>query len=430
MTDRAQEQQAVGAIDRSLIRTTEVVERPLSERPTVDTIDGIAEWLVGPALQESSGSHAIDEFAWRVLAAGFPIARMTLHVGTLHPQFLGTTFIWWRDLGQTVQTFITHEVSEAVPYKDNVVARVSQGGEAIRRRVDLADGDLDLPILRDLKAKGCTDYLALPIAGAHGRRYAVTYATDRKDGFSSRDVADLNAVSRRLSFACDNFGQEALTQNLLNAYLGTNAGPKVLSGQIRRGTGEELTAILWSSDLRGFTERSDRLPGPQMIAILNALFDVQATAIKNHGGEILKFIGDGLLAIFPVDAAGSNHDAARNAMAAALEAQAGVLGLAGAPFMADEPPLRIVVALHAGTVIYGNVGASDRLDFTVIGPAVNLVSRVEGIAKALDEPIAVTDQFAIAYGNPLRSLGVHAMRGLAKPLDLFAPAESNAPTDR
>ena len=250
-------------------------------------------------------------------------------------------------------------------------------------------------------------------------------ATDRSDGFSAREVADLTAISQRLSVASDVYSQRALTRNLLNAYIGPNAGPKVLAGQVRRGTGEELTAILWSSDLRGFTERSDRLPGQQMVALLNALFDVQATAIHRHGGEILKFIGDGLLAIFPVDASEASQEAARNAMAAATEAHQGVRDLVGAPFMVGESALRIVVALHVGTVIYGNVGAADRLDFTVIGPAVNLVSRVEGVAKALNEPIVVTRQFANAHREPLRSLGFHALRGLANDVELLAPVDNS-----
>jgi adenylate cyclase len=215
--------------------------------------------------------------------------------------------------------------------------------------------------------------------------------------------------------------QHALMRHLLNIYLGSSAGPKVLAGKIRRGTGEELTAVLWSSDLRGFTTRSDRLPGPQMVAILNALFDAQASAIHGHGGEILKFMGDGLLAIFPFDSPAKISDAAQNAMAAAMRALDAVHRLVGDPSMLGEPALRIVVALHLGTVIYGNVGASDRLDFTAIGPAVNLVSRVETVAKALGEPIVVTDEFAHAYGVPLRSLGIHQLPGVAKPRELFAP---------
>lgn len=417
---------AAGGIVQSYIHTTEIVERPAADRPLRDTIEAIADWLLGPALQVATGAQAVDEFAWRMLAAGFPLARLTVHSGTLHPQFLGTSLIWWRDTGQTVQTFVEHEVLDVVPYHDNAVLRVIQGGETLRRRIDVADSALDLPILHDLKAKGCTDYLALPIAGAHGRRYAVTYTSDRVDGLSTRQVAELTHISRRLSVVCDSFMQRALMHHLLNVYLGPSAGPKVLAGQIRRGTGEELTAVLWSSDLRGFTTRSDRLPGQQMVAILNALFDAQANAIHAHGGEILKFIGDGLLAIFPVDDPALVKDAAHKAMAAAMQGLEAVRRLVDDPSMLGEPTLRIVVALHRGTVIYGNVGAYDRLDFTVIGPAVNLVSRVETVAKTLDEPIVVTDEFAKAYSGPLRSLGIHQFRGVANACELFAPAATAA----
>jgi adenylate cyclase len=407
--------------DRPGFRTTEIVERPLAQRPTHETIEGVGVWLAGAALQVTSGAQAVDELAWRTLAAGFPLLRFTVHSGTLHPQFLGTSLVWWRDTGRTEQTFVTHEVGEAVAYEKNPVARVIRGGETIRRRLDATDCAWDLPILRDLAARGATDYLALPIQGAHARRYMTTFTTDRSGGFSEREVIELTRIAQRMSVVCDTFSQRELTRHLLDAYLGVNAGQKVLDGQIRRGTGEELDVVLWSSDLRAYTQRSDRVPGQRMIALLNALFDVQATAIHKHGGEILKFIGDGLLAIFPVADVDSRALAASNAMAAAIEALDVVRGLADEPFMQGEPALNVVVALHAGKVIYGNVGAVDRLDFTVIGPAVNLVSRVESIAKALDEPVVVTDDFARSYGAPLRSLGLHQLRGLATARELFAP---------
>jgi adenylate cyclase len=416
------EQSSKSRTVESYIHTAEIVERPLRERPVRDTVGGIAEWLIGPALDVATGAEAVDELAWRILAAGIPLARLTLHSGVLHPQFLGTSFTWWRDTGQTVQTFVEHEVRDVVPYQHNPVLRVIEGGETIRRRVDAPDGELDLPILHDLKAKGCSDYLALPIPGAHGRRYAVTFTTDHVEGFSDQQVTELTGISQRMSVACDSFGQHELTRHLLTIYLGPHAGPKVLAGQVRRGTGEELTAVLWSSDLRGFTARSDHLPGQQMIAILNALFDAQASAIHQYGGEILKFIGDGLLAIFPIDGTASARDATHNAMAAAVQALEAVRQLSEHPSMVGEPALQIVVALHAGAVIYGNVGAADRLDFTVIGPAVNLVSRVENVAKTLGEPIVVTDDFAQTYGGSLRSLGIHQFRGVAKPRELFSAA--------
>ena len=409
------------SIDPQYFPTGEVVERPPSERPKHDTIDAIIDWLGGPAGQIPSLIEEFDEFAWRMLAAGFPLLRTTFHLRTLHPQYLGATFVWWRTTGQTVQTFVTHEAQDLYGHEDNPVRRVLVGGETLRRRVDVADDELDFPILLDLKAAGATDYFALPVKSSFGTNYMVTYVTDRIGGFTAQEISDLKRVTRRLPLLADLRNQRRIASNILNAYLGPKTGPKVLAGQIRRGAGEEITAVLWSSDLRGFTERSDRLAGSQVIAMLNTLFDAQAQAIATHGGEILKFIGDGLLVIFPIEHADKAATAARCALDAAMQAVEAARGLVHDPSLVDEPPLEIVVALHIGTVIYGNIGAADRLDFTVIGPAVNLVSRIEGVAKALNLPIVVSDDFARAYGEPLRPLGRHQLRGLAAPHDLFAP---------
>jgi adenylate cyclase len=260
----------------------------------------------------------------------------------------------------------------------------------------------------------------MPIDGVYAAAYMVTFVSDRPGGFTDSELTDLARVGQRLSIITDRHNQWWITHNLLCAYLGANTGPKVLTGQIRRGTGMELTAVLWSSDLRGFTERSDRLPSERMIAILNVLFEVQAAEIRGHGGEILKFIGDGLLAIFPIAETDAVAAIAKAAVAAARNAIAAVADLARHPEMRDEPPLDIVVALHVGTVHYGNIGAADRLDFTVIGSAVNLVSRIENAAKTLGQPIVVSAELAATLDGVV-SLGRHQLRGLATPDELFAP---------
>jgi adenylate cyclase len=409
-------------IDAQYFPPGEMLERPPADRPKHDTIDTIIEWLGGPAGKIPTLIEEFDEFAWRMLAAGFPLLRATFHLRTLHPQYLGATFIWWRTTGQTVQTYVTHEAQDLYGHEDNPVRRVLIGGETLRRRVDVADDKLDFPILHDLKAEGATDYFALPIKSSFGTNYMVTYVTDRIGGFTAQEISDLTRVTRRLPLFADLRNHRRIASNILNAYLGPKTGPRVLAGQIRRGAGEEITAVLWSSDLRGFTERSDRLSGNHMIAMLNALFDAQAQAIATHGGEILKFIGDGLLAIFPIEHDDKAATAARCALDAAIQAVEAARGITHDPSLVNEPPLEIVVALHIGTAIYGNIGAADRLDFTVIGPAVNLVSRIEAVAKALNLPIVVSDDFARAYGEPLRPLGRHQLRGLATPHDLFSPS--------
>jgi len=409
-------------VEPRYLHTAEVFERPVADRPLRDTIDTIEAWLVGPARRIVSGPQVFDEYAWRLLAAGIPLLRVTLHSRVLHPQYLGMTLQWWRTTGQTSLILIAHEVGDTMRYEDNPVLRVIVGGETLRRRIEGRDDELEFPILRDLKADGATDYFAVPVPAAHGGNYMLTYVTDRPGGFTTAEINDLTRVSQRVAVVADMHNQRALAHNVLVAYLGPNTGPKVLAGRIRRGTGEALAAVLWSSDLRGFTERSDRLPGDRMIGILNALFDAQARAIAAHGGEILKFIGDGMLAIFPLDGTQTQAAAARNALAAAYEAVAAANSIAGDPHMTGEPPLKIVVALHVGTAFYGNIGAAERLDFTVIGPAVNLVSRIEAIGKALNLPIIVSDDFARAYAAPLTSLGLHTLRGLTTPHELFAPS--------
>jgi adenylate cyclase len=414
------------SIDPQYLQTVDMVERPPAERPKHDTINAIVDWLAGAARQNSL-VNGFDEFSWRMLAAGFPLLRATLHVPTLHPQYLGATFVWWRTTGQTVTTLVAHEVAELIDHEKNPVSKVKRG-ETLRRRVDVADNELDFSILHDLKAQGATDYFALPVTSSFGTNYMITYVTDRIGGFTQKEISNLTRVSQRLPLIVDAYLQRRIATNILNAYLGPKTGPKVLAGQIRRGSGEEITAVLWSSDLRGFTERSDRLAGDQVIAILNLLFDAQAKAITSHGGEILKFVGDGLLAIFPVENAGMTATAAHRALAAAMEAVEAVRGLTGDPSLLGESPLEIVVALHIGPAIYGNIGAADRLDFTVIGPAVNLVSRIEAVAKALNLPIIVSDDFARAYGKSLHPLGRHELRGLATPHDLFSPLLLSART--
>jgi adenylate cyclase len=261
------------------IRVVGRMTRPPERRPVHDTIDNIADWLL-EWRQLSEGIASFDEFAWRLVAAGMPLLRVTLHTATLHPQFLGTTITWWRDTAETVQLMIAHEVGDAIPYEKNPVYRVCYGGETLRRRLDLPNDELDFEVLIELRERGGTDYIAMPIDSAYAAAYMLTFVTDRPRGFREDELADLARVGRRLSIAADRHNQYWITHNLLCAYLGVNTEPKVLAGQIRRGAGMELTAVLWSSDLRGFTERSDRLPSEQMIAILNALFEAQAAEIR------------------------------------------------------------------------------------------------------------------------------------------------------
>jgi adenylate cyclase len=423
MTDDKPEPPRLFGDSRNLV-TVETFRRPVEERPLVETREGILRWLVGPARKSTSFTQTFDELAWRMVAAGMPLLRASLHSGTLHPQFLGATYVWWRDSGETAKVMVAHEIADIVPYAQNVVLRVRQGGETLRRRIEDPDFEFDLTVLRDVKARGATDYLALPVASQFGfGTHMAAYVSDRPGGFTDAEVAELETLSSRLSVIADMNSQRQIAENVLKAYLGPRTGPRVLTGQIRRGSGETISAVIWSSDLRRFTHLSDHLPGERVIALLNDLFDLQARAIADHGGEILKFVGDGLLAIFPVVDSADAPRAAAEALAAAAEAQARLSELRQRLTADIGSDLEVVVALHYGVATYGNIGSADRLDFTVIGPAVNLVSRIETIGKSLDLRLIVSDDFAKVYGQPLKPLGLHTLRGLDQPHELFTVAE-------
>ena len=408
-------------VDGENIFTETVYERPIGERPTRDSVAGVTYWLNTEARALPSFTHMIDELGWRLVASGLPILRVSLHGGTLHPQFLGLTYMWWRDTGRTQKINITYAVADIMSYAENPVRRVRDGGETLRRRLEGKDAQLDFAVLTDLRARGATEYLALPVRSPFGfGPYMVTYVTDRSGGFTDREIADLRDLSECLSVLADMNSQRQIADNVLRAYLGAQTGPRVLAGDIRRGSGESIAAVIWSSDMRGFTALSDRAPSERVIAILNDLFDLQAKTISKHRGEILKFIGDGLLAIFPV---AQPEDAGRSAADALAAARETIDTLQAIRADDAEAPLRIVIALHYGTVIYGNIGSADRLDFTVIGPAVNLVSRAEAIAKSLDRPLVVTDDFAAVHRGTLQSLGRYQLRGLDREHELFAPPE-------
>jgi adenylate cyclase len=365
-------------------------------------------------------TEIVDELSWRLVASGSPLMGVSFHSETLHPQFLGATYLWWRDLGQTYELMIEHEIAGRTPYEKNAVRRVREGGETLRRRLE-GGAPSEFPILEELRAFGATEYYALPVPSLFGfSQYVASFATDRPGGFSDSEAADLAFLSRGLSVIADMNSQRKIAENVLRAYLGPQTGLKVLAGKIRRGSGETISAVLWSSDVRGFTRLSEKTSGDRLIEILNEVFDLQAVTIARHGGEILKFVGDGLVAIFPVPTPSDLPEAAARALAAARETQS---ALSARTSRAGEETIRIAVALHHGEVIYGNVGAAERLDFTVIGPAVNLVSRIEAVAKSLDLPIVVSDDFAEAHGGEMRSIGMHELRGLDRQHELFVPEE-------
>ncbi len=408
--------------------------RGVAAAPERTTVDEIEVWLLGAAVRENDLLPLFESFVWRAVAAGLPLDRASLHVGTLHPELFGFAWNWSRSDGLCDEIRVAQASLESDSYKRNPLYRVLEYGEAFRG--DTRDPAVAgaYPLMAELAGEGITDYIAHPIGGGETYHNAATVATRRAEGFADADVASIERLLRLFALHVERHIVLRIVGNVLDTYLGRAAGGRVLEGSIRRGSGEAIRAVIWISDLRGFTDLSDRLAGPDVTALLNAYFERLAGAVLAAGGEVLKFIGDGLLAVFPLASRyDQDRDAAEAALAAAEEALAAIEALNGEPpaslrDIAGWQPLRTGIALHEGEVFFGNVGAPERLDFTVIGRAVNEASRVEALCKTLGRSILITEPVARRLDRPLDDLGRHPLRGLAQPIALFSPAGSGEAT--
>jgi adenylate cyclase len=403
------------------MRVGRAFERPVDRRHFENStrIADVAAWLVSQARRINNSLELLDELAWRLVAAGTPVARMTFHLPTLHPLYYGIGCRWTRKSGTSEELLVGHAIRYSAAFIDSPIRRVIETGEEVRRHLDGPEALLDFPILAELKADGLTDYRAVPLELSSGRRVCVTLATDRPGGFTDDEIAALRTLGPYLAPLLEIHVARQITLNLLGAYLGEQIGQRVLAGDILRGHGETIRAVVWLCDLRNFTRLSDHLPGPRVIGILNAYFERVVHEIHARKGEVLKFMGDGLLAIFAVADAAFAPYAASRALEAAEAAIKAVDALDGNPVLDGQAVPKMCVSIHFGDVFFGNIGATDRLDFTTIGPAVNLVARLDQLSKVLQRRILVTDDFAEVCMRPLQSLGSHPLRGLSEPHEIF-----------
>jgi len=278
---------------------------------------------------------------------------------------------------------------------------------------------LDFPLLEGFRALGGTDYLLLTVGfGRAGQNGIIcSWLGDRTTGFTDDEIAQLQRISRQLAIALKAKIERNVAQNIAHAYLGARAGEAVLKGSIRRGDGEKITAALWYSDLRQSTALADRLSAEDFLHLLGRYFEMTAAAVLDRGGEVVSLIGDAVLGLFRVET--TPQEACERALAAAHEARR---RLGASPPSDDDPGLDFGIALHLGEVIYGNVGVPERLQFTLVGPAVNVVVRVQDLTKQLGAPLLATAPFAAAVAGPWRPLGEHLLRGFETPMPISTMA--------
>jgi adenylate cyclase len=397
----------------------------------------LSAWLTQAGLAGTSESDIVSGFCDRCVAAGLPLGRVQVFIDTLHPVHEGRLFRWGQrpdeapllEYGRTSPDALVasgsdpRDVESAERWRNSPFYKMLQSGDSLlRRRLNAVTKD-EFSFLPDWLAAGMTDYVAIitrfAAEGTIGEMDCVysSWATRAPDGFNDGQIAALERIAPYLALAIKSVSLARMTATLMETYLGRDAGQRVLGGRIVRGIAEKIDAVVWFSDLRGFTRITDTAP-EQVIPLLNDYSDAIVSAIHEHGGDVLKLIGDGTLAIFTAE---DRMHACSAALSAAIAARSGVAALKKRRTAEDKPVTDMYLGLHVGEVFYGNVGSRERLDFTVIGPAVNEASRIAAMCRALDQPVLISAAFAHVgdIKRRLVSVGRYALRGVSHPQELF-----------
>ena len=375
-------------------------------------LQNLIDWLIDGARSATSPPRMVADLCERLVQAGLPLWRVGLFVRTLHPDVLGRNFIW-RPGAEVVTGSADHDFLDSPEFINSPLAIVFGEGREVRHRVSDPEARR-FPFFDDMRAEGVTDYVALPLLCTDGSVHASSWTTKQPGGFNDEQLNALRSLVRPLARLVEIVTLRRTASILLDTYVGNRAGEKILGGQIRRGHTDTMDAAIWLSDLRGFTALSDRLPAETVVDILNLYFDCQVSAIRAHGGEVLKFMGDGLLAVFPIsEADGNSQQVCSRVLEAARESRTSVAAM-NYPIGEAVERFRFGVALHVGKILYGNIGGGNRLDFTCIGPAVNLAARLEKIAGRLSRTIVASEGFAGICSGGWAELGEFPIAGFSK----------------
>src|SRR5882757_1547219 len=352
----------------------------------------IIVWLIDGARSAPNPVALLAQTCERLVAAGVPLWRVGAFVRTLHPDVLGRNFIW-RPGAEVVVGTATYDLLDSPEFTNSPLAIVFRDGIEVGYRMDDPESRR-FPFFDDMRTEGVTDYIALPLLFTDGSTHMSSWTTKEPGGFNDAQLTALRMIIRPFARLGEIFALRRTASTLLDTYVGNRAGERIMAGRIRRGHAETMQAAIWLSDLRGFTALSDRLPAETVVDILNGYFDCQVASIGTHGGEVLKFMGDGLLAVFPVDEyVGDINQVCSRVLEAARESRASVDAMQY-PIGETIERFRFGVALHVGKILYGNIGGGNRLDFTCIGPAVNLAARLEKIAGKLHRTVVASGAFA------------------------------------
>jgi adenylate cyclase len=389
----------------SMARETRIIESVPSTLPLTPTI----AWLLRDGASVTTPSALVGELCSRLVAEGMPISGAVLAVASLDPLVAQRRLRWTHADARVVEELQLHGM---------VAAGKKAPIRGVGTRFQLSGGNQR----RHWRGRRRQRRNLSGRAEWEGAVHEVEFFSERKSGFEVAELLHLSEVSLALAAPLQVVIARGVTLTLLQAYLGRRCAERVINGSVRRGSGELIEAVVWSSDLRDFTTLSQTLPWEQVIGALNDCCARLVGAIHPFGGEVLKFIGDGLLAIFPISPRGA-QSACDAALSAVRAARQGMARLDEERIRAGLPPLPFGVGLHLGAVMYGNIGAPDRLDFTAIGPAVNLASRIEGLCRSLNCPVLISEAVATRCSPELVTIGNHSVRGVEGPVALFTLPE-------
>jgi adenylate cyclase len=387
----------------------------------------LASWLAKAGLEGRSETALVEGFCTRAVAGGLPLCRVMVLVDTLHPIHEGRAFRWEREKPEATLTEYgrTTEGEAADRWHTSPLYQLLTSGESLLRLRVTAEAEAQFPSFAEFREAKFTDYVAIinrfAEDGMIGEMDCVYsyWTTDRAEGFSDDELVALKRLTPFLGLAIKAASLARIAETLVETYLGRDAGRRVLRGRIERGVADRINTVLWFSDLRNYTRISDTSPPEEIIPLLNDYAEAIVSSIHEHSGDVLKLIGDGVLAIFPGEDRSRACAAALDAAGAAREA---VAALNARRFEKGLPSTDMYLGLHFGEVFYGNIGSKERLDFTVVGPAVNEVSRIAAMCRSVDQPILLSSAFAESCAEHPRnfaSVGRFALRGVGKPQELF-----------
>ena len=383
----------------------------------------INDWLLGPARALPSPAPVLQELVRHLLDAGYPLWRLSLHLPQYHPLLSGMAYEWRASAPEVQEVRFERERRNSPIYHHSPIGLMHRTGQMVRRRLVGPEADLEFPLMHEFRDQGATDYVLLPMRfGTEHWTTGFGVMSDDPAGFTDAQIYALRPILPALGAVCEIMIGRQKTTHLLDTYVGREAARRILDGDVDRGSAQSLEAVILFCDMRGFTARAEGTPRDALLRLMNEYFTIVVGAVHGAGGEVLKFMGDGILAIFRLGDGEATAEACARGLIGALDTFAGIDAMNDRRRAEGLDAIDAGIALHVGEVIFGNIGAPDRLDFTVVGPEVNRAARIEQMTKLTGRRILPSARFAELSPVRLISTGPRRPRGVAQPQELFTPA--------